>query len=192
MMVRELRRQLPEKVIVEQIGWTASGRPFANVISGELTLEDRGSIKVIRIHSTDLPEYFEFIGQPRVGFASIEQDRIFLDMRRETDPLIFEEAFEHETQHLLDRHLYGTISPADLEIRAMVRGLSRGNIPRINLDRLYFALRQGDPHYQLAAQKLLQALSLVILGREDLNALKDRNDSEITNAARALATLLRL
>lgn len=201
---RELQRQLPATAIVEPIGWTASDAPFANVVSGTLRHDSRTvdvprswrkprarsgrlKIEIIHIDRTDLPEYFEFIDEPRVGFASIERDRIFLDHRRNPDSALLDETFEHELQHLLDRPLYRTLSPADLETRGMIRGLSRGRIPRINLDRLYFALENADSVYSEAAFRILDALRIIV-GEEP----RDADDSEITNASESLARLLGL
>ncbi len=208
--IREFRRRLAsETALVEPIGWTVSGTPFANVISGRWERETRVvdeprrfampgrrhgriEIEVIRIRDLDLPEYFEFTGEPRAGFASAASDRIFLDHRRETDPRILEEAFEHETAHLLDRPLFATLAPEDLEIRAMIRGLSRGSIPLVNRERLYFALGHPSPQYRNAAARLLEALALAAVGVPDPSALRDIEGPAIAAAARALETVLGL
>jgi hypothetical protein len=195
------------KAIVEPIGWTVSGVPFANVVSGDLAIETRVmpapfsarpryrrastvTLTIVHIRGTDLPEYFETSGSPRPGFASIERDWIFLDERRETDPLIFEETLEHEFQHILDRPRYGALSPEDLEIRGMIRGLARGRIATLNRDRLYYALTRGEPAYRGAAKRILEALSLIILGREDAYALRDAGPEELRSAAAALVITL--
>ncbi|MEK8023760.1 MAG: hypothetical protein AAB229_08135 [Candidatus Hydrogenedentota bacterium] len=209
--VETLRRALAGSVaIVEPMGWTASGRPFANVISGRIDFETRivtipkpwsgnrrlrsGRIHVdiIHIRSNELPEYFEFTGHPRVAFASIERDRIFLDHRAETDPLLFEEAFEHELRHLLDRELFGRVPPELLEARAMIRGLARGRIPRLNYERLVYALEEGQPHYREASRRILESLALIIAGRSDPAALAAATDEDLQSAAEALRVLLEL
>jgi hypothetical protein len=209
--VSRLRAALSRaNAIIEPIGWTVSGTPFATVISGDLLIETRVMpvptsarpryrrasslvLTIVHIRSTDLPDYFESIGALRPGFASIERDWIFLDERRETDPLIFEETLEHEFQHILDRPHYGTFSPEDLEIRGMIRGLARGRIATLDRDRLYYALSRGEPSYQGAARRILEALSLIIYGRADpetLEELKGAGAEELRSAARALAITL--
>ena len=195
--------------IIEPIGWTVSGKSFADVISGEISFEtkiinvppsykqrDRRSgtisLQIIHIYKLDLPEYFEFTGRSRTGFASIENDKIFLNHRRETEPKVFEETIEHELSHILDRPLYSKLSHKDLEVRAMIRGLSKGNIHEINRDRLFYALEQGTETYHNAAKRLLESFSLVITGSENFEALRTIDADVIHFTASALETLLGL
>lgn len=209
--IETLRRALAGTVaVIEPVGWTASGRPFADVISGRFDIETRavaipkpwsgnrrvrsGSVVVdiFHIRSTDLPEYFEFVGRPRVAFASMQHDRVFLDHRTETDPLVFDEAFQHELRHVLDRGLFDRVSPATLEARAMIRGMALGRIVRLDYDRLVYALDHGEPQYREAAGRILRALALIVRGRDDPAVLADASDAQLQSAALALRVLLEL
>jgi len=175
--IDEFRRRLKRKdIIIEPIGWTSSGRLFADVLSGDLRIDTvefniprsfceekrrygRLKIEIVNIYRLDLPEFFESRGERRIAFSSVMNDRIFLDRRYDSDEELFKEAIEHEISHLLDRPLYSVLSPEDLEIRAMIRGLSRGGIHRINKERLFFALKSSDKVYRRAAEKILRAFA---------------------------------
>lgn len=210
---RALLSSLPPGTMTPSIGWTASGRPFVNVVAGEIECETRVvaaperfhelrrqsrlkplgdrvfACRVCIIRSADLPEYHDYIGHPRSGFSSIDEDLVFLDARHAGDSLVLEEAFEHEIMHILDRDLYDIIAPEDLEIRGMIRGLSRGQIPLRNVARLIFALQEGEPKYRSAASRILAALGLV-LGTTDPFELEKAAAVQLQTAARALEIIL--
>lgn len=205
-----LRERSGPQALLPLIGWTASGKPFANVISGDWSIETRViassprrhsalprragrlTVRVVTIHRTDLPEYFEFSGRTREGFASITEDIVFLDARRSSDSAMLEEAFQHEVMHLIDRPLYNRLSHAELEARAMIRGLARGGIPDVNRDRLFHAIEKGEADYRQAALRLVEALSLVATGRSDAAALKSAPAGDLRKAAAILEVMLDL
>ncbi|MBL4888813.1 MAG: hypothetical protein JKX97_02190 [Candidatus Lindowbacteria bacterium] len=168
-----LREYLPDSALVTAIGWTRSGKVFYDVISGDVDHEKRHLIyvpnrprfkgkrsmliDVYTIRKTDLPEYFEFSKKIKDGFASINEDAVFLDARNSADTRVLQEAYEHELMHVLDRDIYEVLPPDMIEARAMLRGILFGQIPYENRDRIYYAVEQGEPHYKRAGQRLLEA-----------------------------------
>jgi hypothetical protein len=209
--VRELRRRLAATdAIVEPIGWTVSGKPFATVVSGLVSVETRIveaprgyrrdrvrrhgriPIEIVSIHALSLPFYFDAVGESRIAFASIERDRIYLDRREELDPLVMEEAIEHETMHLLDRPLFGRIPHVDLEIRAMIRGLARGEIARLNIERLEYAVSRGREPYRTAGGRILEALEEATDRVGSARPVTPEVVQAVRDAARAFEILLDL
>lgn len=191
--VHELRRALGDSTLVVPIGWTASGKVFADILAGEMTRETRviapGRVAdVFTITRLSLPEYFSHLGERRCGFSSIESDSIFLDARRDTDPDVLADITEHEIQHLLDRPFHARLTPAGLEIRAALRALSRSRRPDRVLAELQYARREGKDHYRLAAERLLAALAIVCEA-PGLDALEP---NACRSAALVLATLIGL
>ncbi|RMH58932.1 MAG: hypothetical protein D6679_03035 [Candidatus Hydrogenedentota bacterium] len=192
-------------VLVEPIGWTASGKPFYDVIGGRLERETvtvevppvpqapgpirsgRIMVEKIVIFQTDWPEYYATIGEMRSGFASTRNDSIFLDARLTDSSALLEESFEHELMHIIDRPLFGRVPAEDLEIRAMLRGLVEGNVVEEERKRLETAA-SGEGRYARAAHRILAAMGEVLKGdpKADLRSIPD---AEWKRAGRILAVL---
>jgi len=189
----ELNRAVGDSGLVVPIGWTASGKIFADILAGDMTRETRALASgrvadVFTIMRLSLPEYFSCLGERRIGFSSIESDSIFLAARHDSDPDVLADVTEHEIQHLLDRPFLRRLPPEQLEIRAALRALGRSRRPDRVLAELQYARREGRDHYRLAAERLLAALAIAC-EEPDLDALEP---NACRTAALVLATLVGL